>query len=470
MPDAITFLGQQSWLVETGSTRILVDPVLDASFGHSPRLRFEIYPARRIDTDLMPPLDAVVVTNEHLDHFHLPSLRRLPKNVPVITHRLMPKVCTGQLLRLGNKLHLLDHAEPLRIGGVELSLLLGAVDVPVWESRVASLYVKPLDASGGGVFIQSDTAVDGDLPGSCTPEVFIATHNAQVPPAGELGAFDNLLPVPTPQAPEVVGLELLSSLLNDTTAQIPSVRLVALSGGGYTQVPYKHGEFLWNDFSALEETANALSIDKKMVGLTPGETVVYGDGPADKHGVPWITQAAPTHPVAPSDRQVRADFDPATPMPPIFERAVDEADMELVHRELSDLAPLITLSALGRDLINRNSYLGQPIGPVRFAVHLRGTPKGDVVYALNLNNGTFEAWPGELRDALFSIPSGIDVNCVDLVSVLRGEIHIWELAVSRMRQWYVGERMDSPVAFLYGALSEQVRPDLAATLYRALSA
>lgn len=59
-------------------TRILVDPVVEASFGHSPRLRFEIHPARRIDLDLMPRVDAVVVTNEHLDHFHLPSLRRLP--------------------------------------------------------------------------------------------------------------------------------------------------------------------------------------------------------------------------------------------------------------------------------------------------------------------------------------------------------------------------------------------------------
>ncbi|GGT21783.1 MULTISPECIES: MBL fold metallo-hydrolase [Streptomyces] len=467
MTDAVTFMGQQSWLVEVAGARILVDPVLDTSFGHSSALRFEIHPARRIDMDLMPPVDAVIITNEHLDHFHLPSLRRLPADIPVVMHRLMPAVCVDHLRELGREVHLLGHAEPMKIGGAEVLLLQGDKDVPVWESRVTSLYVRPAGAPGG-VFIQSDTAVSHRTPADCTPEVFIATHNAQVPPAGELGAFDNLLPVPAADAPEVTGLELLSALLNDTAALLPSVRLFALSGGGYTQLPRKHGEFLWNDFGALERVANALSIDKKVLGLAPGESAVYGRAPVDRELVPWITPVAPSSPVESSDRQARADVDLSAPLPPLFEQGVDEADMRLVLRELAGLAPLLMLSPLGRNLVNTNTYLGRRVGPSRFAVHLRGTPRGDEVHALDLNSASFQVRPGGLRDALFSIPSGIDVNCADLLAVLRGEIHIWELAVSRLRQWYVGDRMESPVAFLYGALSEQVRPDLAARLYRAL--
>ncbi|MFE7623306.1 MBL fold metallo-hydrolase [Streptomyces sp. NPDC057509] len=470
MPDAIAFLGQQSWMVEMGGARILVDPMLDTSFGHSDQLRFEIYPSRRVDLDQMPPVDAVVVTNEHLDHFHLPSLRRLPADVPVVTHRLMPKVCTDALEAIGRKVQLLGHDEPLRIGGAELRLLLGDPDVPVWESRVASLYVKPAGAEGGGVFIQSDTSLSQDTAAGCTPEVFIATHNAQVPPAGELGAFDNMLPVPEPQAPELTGLDLLFTLLNGTTEQFPSVRLIALSGGGYVQAPRKHGSFLWNDFAELEDIANALSIDKKLIGLAPGELAEYGQSPVLKTGLPWVTKTEPALTVEPSDRQARGEFDPGAPLPPIFERTADEADMRLIHDELAALAPLIMLAPLGRGLINSNAYLGGETGPLRFAVHLRGTPQGDVVHALDFNSARFEPCPGGLRDALFTIPSGIDVNAGDLAAVLRGEIHIWELAVSRMRQWYLGDRMDSPVGFLYGALSEQVRPDLAARMYRSLGA
>ncbi|MFJ3162192.1 MBL fold metallo-hydrolase [Streptomyces kanasensis] len=467
MTDAVTFMGQQSWLVEVAGARILVDPVLDTSFGHSSALRFDIHPARRVDMDLMPPVDAVVVTNEHLDHFHLPSLRRLPVEVPVVMHRLMPEVCVDHLRELGREVHLLGHAEPMRIGGAEVLLLQGDKDVPVWESRVTSLYVRPVGAPGG-VFVQSDTAVSHRTPADCTPEVFIATHNAQVPPAGELGAFDNLLPLPAADAPEVTGLELLSALLNDTAALFPSVRLIALSGGGYAQAPRKHGEFLWNDFGALEQTANALSIDGKVLGLAPGESAAYGRDPVDRKHVPWITPVVPALPVHPSDRQERADVDLTAPLPPLFEGDVDDADMRLIQEELAGLAPLLMLSPLGRKLVNTNTYLNRQVGSSRFAVHLRGTPRGDEVHALDLNSARFEARPGGLRDALFSVPSGIDVNCADLLAVLRGEIHIWELAVSRLRQWYVGDRLESPVAFLYGALSEQVRPDLAARLYRSL--
>ncbi|MEV7192237.1 hypothetical protein AB0N81_10570 [Streptomyces sp. NPDC093510] len=205
-----------------------------------------------------------------------------------------------------------------------------------------------------GVFIQSDTAVCQDVPADCAPEVFIATHNAQVPPAGELGAFGNLLPVPEAQVPEVAGLQLLSSLLNDSAAQFPSVRLIALRGG-YVQAPRKHGEFLWNDFGELEEIANVLSIDKKLIGLALGESAVYEKDRTSKTGVPWITRTEPTVPVEPSDRQARGDFDPATPMPPIFERTADEADMRLVHEELAGPAPLTACAVHLPDELKRSS-------------------------------------------------------------------------------------------------------------------
>ena len=52
-----------------------------------------------------------------------------------------------------------------------------------------------------------------------------------------------------------------------------------------------------------------------------------------------------------------------------------------------------------------------------------------------------------------------------LLWVLRGELQIWELATAGTAQWFVGDRFDSPVAFFYEVLSEQVRPDLARELY-----
>lgn len=468
MPFETTFIGQQSWLIEVAGARFLVDPVLDDSFGHSPHLRFEIFPAREVHTDLLPDIDAVIVTNEHLDHFYLPSLRRIPPDVPILMPELMPAVCVQALRELGREVRLLRPEEETHIGGAGVVMFRGARDVPVWESRVASVCIRPA-GSDGGVFVQSDTALD-DRPETfgCRPEMFIVTHNAQIPPAGQLGAFGNLLPIPEETPPEVTGVAILHELLNEVASRFGSVRWVAFSGGGYTQVPSKHGEFLWADFKELERLTTGLSLDTRVVGLTPGETCRVTGSQLCRENAKWISPRLSSIPVAKADRNANAEYDVGDDLLPLFPGSPTDADRELITAELAKMAPVFMLSPLGRALVYQNVYLDQPTGPCRFAIHLRGLGDDRSVLALNVNNGRFEWFEGGLKDAVFGVPAGIDVNAVDLAAVFRGEIHIWELAVSRLRQWFLCSPVESPVAFLYGYLSEQIRPDLAARMYRRL--
>ncbi|MCA9709721.1 MAG: MBL fold metallo-hydrolase, partial [Myxococcales bacterium] len=76
------FLGHQGWLLSTATTHVLVDPLLTAGFGHGGGLGW-VYPPRRVDLAAFPPLDAVIVTHEHDDHFDLPSLACIDRAVPV---------------------------------------------------------------------------------------------------------------------------------------------------------------------------------------------------------------------------------------------------------------------------------------------------------------------------------------------------------------------------------------------------
>ncbi|MEH1101204.1 MBL fold metallo-hydrolase [Micromonospora sp. CPCC 205561] len=473
-PASLTFLGHQSWLVEIGDTRVLVDPVLTDSFGHSDRLRFEIYPARQVAVEKMPSLDAVLVTNEHLDHFHLNSLDLLPPETRILMPRMMPKVCVRALEDAGRQVELVELGAVRRIGAVDVVFVPGGPDAPMWENRVASVFVRHAEEKVGGVFIQSDTSIAvPSLEGGCDPDIVVATHNGQVPPAGHLGAFDNMLPVGSADFAEVTGLRLLHGVLSDVVANFPSVRYVTFSGGGYVQVPAKHGEFLWGDFEQLAGIASRLSLTTRVLGMSPGQTVVVGDGAEVRYcQAEWIDPAEPSRPVAPSDKEAVAEPDLSEPLLPLFDEQLTGEDRALVESELQLMAPLLMQANLGRHLITQNTYLDKPVGPHRFAVHMRGfdaageADDGSRTFVLNFNNGRFEEQPLDLRDCLFSVPSGIDVNAVDLVAVLRGRIHIWELAVSRMRQWYLCDKFDSPVGFLYGYYSEQVRPELAAELYR----
>lgn len=88
----VTLLGHAAVLVEMGTMKILMDPVLQDPFEDGLVVSC---PKREIDVDRLPPIDVVIISHRHPDHFDLPSLDRLSRNCqvccpadPLITHAL----------------------------------------------------------------------------------------------------------------------------------------------------------------------------------------------------------------------------------------------------------------------------------------------------------------------------------------------------------------------------------------------
>ena len=88
----VTLLGHAAVLVEMGQMTILMDPVLQDPFEDGLVVSC---PKRQIDVDRFPPIDVVIVSHRHPDHFDLSSLDRLSRNCqvccpadPLITHAL----------------------------------------------------------------------------------------------------------------------------------------------------------------------------------------------------------------------------------------------------------------------------------------------------------------------------------------------------------------------------------------------
>jgi L-ascorbate metabolism protein UlaG (beta-lactamase superfamily) len=77
-PESVTFLGHATVRLDVGGARLLTDPLLRDRIGHVLRRSAPIAPEAYRD------LDGVLVSHLHLDHLDVPSLRRLPRDVPVV--------------------------------------------------------------------------------------------------------------------------------------------------------------------------------------------------------------------------------------------------------------------------------------------------------------------------------------------------------------------------------------------------
>ncbi len=70
---ALTWIGHASYLVQLGGRSVLIDPILSSRIA---LLRRFVPPG--LAYEALPPIDAVLVTHNHMDHMDGPTLRRLP--------------------------------------------------------------------------------------------------------------------------------------------------------------------------------------------------------------------------------------------------------------------------------------------------------------------------------------------------------------------------------------------------------
>ena len=72
---SVTWMGHSTVLVEVDGVRILTDPLVTRRLAH---LR------RRAPTPTVAPVDVVLISHVHMDHLHLPSLRRTARGARLI--------------------------------------------------------------------------------------------------------------------------------------------------------------------------------------------------------------------------------------------------------------------------------------------------------------------------------------------------------------------------------------------------
>lgn len=77
----VTLLGHASVLVEMEGARCLMDPVFQDPFEEGAVVSC---PRRVVHPERLPPIDVLIISHSHLDHFDIPSLARIPRRCEVL--------------------------------------------------------------------------------------------------------------------------------------------------------------------------------------------------------------------------------------------------------------------------------------------------------------------------------------------------------------------------------------------------
>jgi hypothetical protein len=160
---AATFLGWQSWLFESRRGRLLVDPILVPKVGRGPeasRVDFHFWPPRESSWEKLPPIDAVLITHEHEDHFSVASLALLDRAIPMYLSALSSSAAQCILEELGFRVVRVSPGDSFSVEDLTVRLF-GAshvedLNADEWDT----LPFAVIGGQGDGVFF---TNVDVDV-------------------------------------------------------------------------------------------------------------------------------------------------------------------------------------------------------------------------------------------------------------------------------------------------------------------
>jgi len=108
----LTYLQSASVLIEDSGVKILCDPwFIDGAYFGS----WAIYPPINFKPEDFNDVDYIYISHIHPDHFHIPTLERMNKDIPIIILNYLEKFLKNNIERLGFKVTELDHNKRIHL-------------------------------------------------------------------------------------------------------------------------------------------------------------------------------------------------------------------------------------------------------------------------------------------------------------------------------------------------------------------
>lgn len=474
------FIGHQTWLVEHGSTRILIDPLLCEDFGLVDEYRIEIYPPRTVDAAALSDIDLIFLSHEHSDHFDIKSLNLLPRSAQFVVGATIVEPVKQCIRDLGFTLTQVNDTDQMRVGDLSLRFYPADPKTAFWESRVTQVHIEEAEQSSGGIFIAVDALVSEVFKTDIVagrlvpPKLVIVSNNSRVSPPGAFQSLENWGKNASDSNRKVgpLGIGVLSAVLTSYMDDFPvQPENIALCGGGFIKRLGGFAAFPFSDQPTLSRLANQLSLDTNIVGLLPGEAFALDTDPRPQAVIDWVQVDKVQHNLLMEELDQFIDARKTVEVVASVRPDVQDAEAyeELLRRaqaELQRLAKSLMLFITGRKVLAMSHYNGCKLGPKRivfsFVAHALGRQDS---YALNLISGQFEAEAHNQLESLVGLyPFGVCLPLVDFIGMVEGDLQVWDIVGVSVQSWFETGIFDGLIPFFYSYYGENGSPELLAKI------
>jgi hypothetical protein len=464
---AVTYLGQQGWLLGSNSTRILIDPLLTNEY--SPGFSAVIHPPRRISLAKLPPIDAIVLSHEHADHFNVPSLLALDRRIPVFFPERSAVVVRDVIERLGFRVIGTRPGDRFAIGDLELCCFTGEHGDSDLEGEWACLQLLVVGRDGSFFSyvdgMPSDTTVADATRIAGRIGIFVHANNVMDWSVIEAGRILEAGPPPSDLSYAAHLLHAEARWSRDGTA--PAVTLVCGPGLAFVGEDAWMNQILTVDSERVCAALTAAAPARAFHAPCPGETLelVRGDLVRKRPRSPFMA----TLPRArwPSLKRARRlvlleEYAPAS-----LRTTLDEDGWARLFAEFDHLAAFLYGRSLFRALhaLDGRSLDGRRAA---FAFVLRADADGSAyVCEYRTSASRFELVDCEHPADVYAL--GLECWGTDLAAVFAGELMPQRL-LGHARSWSFASLPISPLFAIWRFFDFVHRPAAGAAFYDALIA
>jgi hypothetical protein len=423
----LSYLGHQGWFVRAGDSTIAIDPALTETLLGAPDDAIALHPPRDVDFAALPPIDAIVISHEHPDHLHLPTLARLASGTPVYLPERSSSAARDILVELGLEPRALTPLARHEIGAIVVEPFHGT-ELTRDEWDVLPLLVR--DQRGHGSFA---TSIDAPETGAFArfvlercprPGVYTSSHNHF-----ERGPLTNGA---APRPMEVVVAELAREMGRRFVSSFEPGRcpvVLSVHGTGFAfrgELAWLHEQLMPPEASAIAAALGRALRGVRVVAPEPGTRFSFEAGLLRD-----VADGLDGLALVPRSRWPRLGSVPFRPPPPELcsatsTVALDAAEDAELARRLDELARDLyggeLMTALYRSAsVDRGAAFvlrdGEAFRAFAYA------PQRCAFEAVNLEQGRAAA-------------TWLECHARDLLAVLRCELPAGYLLLGRSRTWY----------------------------------